>query len=265
MTTTTTSPMTNLYDVLDVEPSSSPDEIRAAWRTAVAELDPTDRRFRVYNQAAEVLLDSRRRASYDEEFEHVATGPSGLPRSSRASSLRSRSGRSAAAPPRRDALTRAWLIVALAAATAVMLGYVGVTLTQPSEASVATDTDAAQAAAERAIVPILSYDARDLARSEARATALMTASEQEQYRRLFAVIRENAPRTGTVVRAQYVASGVVRGGTDQVDVLMFVNQRTTNHQHPKVPVVYKSQVTVTMVEVGGQWLVDGLHTTSTGS
>ena len=131
MTTTTTSPMTNLYDVLDVEPSSSPDEIRAAWRTAVAELDPTDRRFRVYNQAAEVLLDARRRASYDEEFEHVATGPSELPRSSRASSLRSRSGRSAAAPPRRDVLTRAWLIVALAAATAVVLGYVGVALTQP--------------------------------------------------------------------------------------------------------------------------------------
>ena len=74
----------------------------------------------------------------------------------------------------------------------------------------------------------------------------MTSSEQEQYRRLFAVIRQNAPRTGTVVRAQYVASGVVRTGTDQVDVLVFVNQRTTNHQHPKVPVVYKSQVTVTM-------------------
>ena len=129
----------------------------------------------------------------------------------------------------------------------------------------ATDTDAAQAAAEQAIVPVLSYDARDLAGSEARATAVMTSSEQEQYRRLFAVIRQNAPRTGTVVRAQYVASGVVRSGTDQVDVLLFVNQRTTNHQHPKVPVVYKSQVTVTMAKVGGQWLVDGLHTTGDGS
>jgi Mce-associated membrane protein len=130
---------------------------------------------------------------------------------------------------------------------------------------VASDTDAAQAAAERAIVPVLSYDARDLAGSEARATAVMTSSEQEQYRRLFAVIRQNAPRTGTVVRAQYVASGLVRTGTDQVDVLLFVNQKTTNRQHPKVPVVYKSQVTVTMVRVGGQWLVDGLHTNSDGS
>ena len=45
------------YAVLGVAPDASADEIRAAWRSAVADLDPTDRRFRVYNQAAEVLLD----------------------------------------------------------------------------------------------------------------------------------------------------------------------------------------------------------------
>ena len=56
------------YDVLDVEPTAAVDEIRAAWRRAVAELDPTDRRFRVYNQAAEVLLDPDRRAAYDAEL-----------------------------------------------------------------------------------------------------------------------------------------------------------------------------------------------------
>ena len=42
---------------------------------------------------------------------------------------------------------------------------------------------------------------------------------------------------------------------------MFVNQVTRNKQHPKVPVVYKNQVTVTMAKVGGQWLVDDLTTT----
>jgi Mce-associated membrane protein len=253
MTTLTSSPMTNLYDVLDVDPASSPEVIRAAWRAAVADLDPTDRRFRVYNQAAEVLLDPERRCAYD-VAERRRTG-----RSETAASLLARRQRTPT-----DGVP-AWLIVALAVVTAILLGYVGVTLTQPSDASVANDSDAAQAAAEQAIVPVLSYDARDLAASEARATAVMTSSEKEQYRRLFAVIRQNAPRTGTVVRAQYVASGVVRTGTDQVDVLVFVNQRTTNHQHPKVPVVYKSQVTVTMAKVGGQWLVDGLHTTSDGT
>jgi Mce-associated membrane protein len=270
MTTQTTSPMTNLYDVLDVDPTSTPEEIRGAWRAAVAELDPTDRRFRVYNQAAEVLLDPERRSAYD-VAERRRTG-----RREPEASLLAREGSVVGSSEpedepdadhhdrRRDGVP-AWLLVAVAAVTAVLLGFVGVALATPSGAAVRSDTDAAQAAAERAIVPVLSYDARDLAGSEARATAVMTSSEQEQYRRLFAVIRQNAPRTGTVVRAQYVASGVVRSGTDQVDVLLFVNQRTTNHQHPKVPVVYKSQVTVTMVRVGGQWLVDGLHTSSDGS
>jgi Mce-associated membrane protein len=52
----------------------------------------------------------------------------------------------------------------------------------------------------------------------------------------------------------------VRSGTDRVDVLVFVNQRTTNKQHPSTPVIYKSQVTMTMAKVGGAWLVDGLST-----
>jgi Mce-associated membrane protein len=65
-----------------------------------------------------------------------------------------------------------------------------------------------------------------------------------------------------VVKAKYLASGIVRSGTDRVDVLVFVNQVTTNKQHPKQPVVYKNQVTVTMAKVGGDWLVDDLTTNS---
>jgi Mce-associated membrane protein len=68
------------YDVLDVEPTATEDEIRSAWRTAVADLDPTDRRFRVFNQAAEVLLDPARRATYDAELA-VEAEPSSPPES----------------------------------------------------------------------------------------------------------------------------------------------------------------------------------------
>ena len=53
------------YDLLGVEPDASADEIRAAWKTAIADLDPGDRRFRALNEAAEVLLDKDRRAAYD--------------------------------------------------------------------------------------------------------------------------------------------------------------------------------------------------------
>lgn len=58
----------NLYDVLDVDESASSDEIRAAWKSAIADLDPGDRRFRAFNDAAGVLLDADRRAAYDAEL-----------------------------------------------------------------------------------------------------------------------------------------------------------------------------------------------------
>jgi Mce-associated membrane protein len=74
------------------------------------------------------------------------------------------------------------------------------------------------------------------------------------------VIRDNAPKTGTVVRAKYLASGVVRTGAGRVDVLVFVNQVTYNNQHPRTPVIYKNQATVTMEKVGNDWLVDNIVT-----
>jgi Mce-associated membrane protein len=54
-----------------------------------------------------------------------------------------------------------------------------------------------------------------------------------------------------------VASGIVRSGTDRVQVLVFVNRPTTNKQ-TRVPVVYKDQVTLTMERVDGEWLVDDM-------
>lgn len=56
------------YDVLGVDDDATADEIRAAWQEAVAGLDPTDRRFKQRNRAAEVLLDPTRRARHDAEL-----------------------------------------------------------------------------------------------------------------------------------------------------------------------------------------------------
>jgi Mce-associated membrane protein len=271
----------NWYDVLDVDPTATSDEIRTAWRAAVADLDPTDRRFRVYNQAAEVLLDPDRRTAYDaglaaeqadqaqpesEPEQSVTADPvvvtgsdSEVEASSRRRSVRSFVPRLGDG---RVPLVPGWALVVLAGLVAASLVVAGVLLSKPSDAAAEDDTQAAQAAAERAIVPLLSYDAHHLDQSASAAQPYMTTNEKEQYDKLFAVIRQNAPRTGTVVQAKYLASGIVRSGTDRVDVLVFVNQVTRNKQHPKVPVVYKNQVTVTMAKVGGDWLVDDLNTNS---
>ena len=153
-----------------------------------------------------------------------------------------------------------WLLVVVAAVAALVVGVSAVlAVTEPSDASVADATRQAQAGAERAIVPVLSYDASDMDGSRKAAEAYLTADYRKQYDRLFAVLEENAGRTGTVVTAEVVASGIVRSGDDRVSVLLFVNRPTTN-KNVKEPVVYKDQVTVTMQKVGDSWLVDDLVT-----
>src|SRR4051812_19178621 len=142
------------YDLLDVEPRSSVDEIRNAWRAAVADLDPTDRRFRVYNEAAEVLLDPARRAAYDAELERG--------RSDEAEPRRNDPSEPEASSLARDHSLLAWavpgwLLTAVAGVTALAVACVLVLLSRPTSAAVEGNAQAAQAAAERAIVPLLSY------------------------------------------------------------------------------------------------------------
>ena len=257
MSTTTlakTAPATpSWYDLLDVDPTASDADVKAAWKAAIADLEPGDRRFQVLNHAAEVLLDRRRRRAYDAELaaqapedEDVSTGPAD------------------AAPRRTARVVPGRLLVAVAAVTAAIVGAATVlAVTAPSDASVADATRSAQSAAERAIVPILSYDAAHLDQDQQAAEGFMTADYRRQYDKLFEVIKANAPKTGTVVSAQVVASGIVRSGDDRVSVLLFVDRPTTNKQTGNgsgEPVVYKDQVTVTLQKVGDDWLVDDLVT-----
>ena len=161
-----------------------------------------------------------------------------------------------------------WLLVAVAAVAALVVGACAVVAsTAPSDASIADATRQAQSSAERAIVPILSYDASqpgNLEDDQRAAEGFMTDDYRAEYAKLFEVIKANAPETGTKVSTEVIASGVVRSGDDRVSVLVFVNRPTTNKQL-KEPVVYKDQVTVTMQRVGDDWLVDDLVTSPAGS
>lgn len=285
------------YDVLGVEPDAEESEIRAAWRAGIAELDPTDRRFRALSQAAEVLLDPDRRAAHDAalaaeaEAEAASDGPAPdsdedadeavvvpapvAPKAEPAPSRRSlKKQRASSAAPAVEALEPAepaparerrvvptWALLvagALAIAlsvTAAIIGFSG------SSSSVVDDADAEQAeqAAVRAVAPVLSYDYRNLDEDSAAARTYMTASYQKQYDQTFAVVKENAPGLKAVVSAEVVDAGIVRTGPDRVEVLVFVNRPTSN-KRTTAPVVFKDQVTVTMVRDGDSWLIDDLAT-----
>jgi Mce-associated membrane protein len=139
------------YDVLDVDLGATETEVRSAWKAAIADLEPTDRRFRLLNQAAEVLLDRDRRSAYDAEL-----------LTAELDAHRDDSARADVPPepPLPGWVTPGWLLVAVAAVAAVVVGASAVLVaTAPSDASVADATRQAQSSAERAIVPILSYDA----------------------------------------------------------------------------------------------------------
>jgi Mce-associated membrane protein len=270
------------YDLLGVEPGAGEAEIRSAWKAAIADLDPSDRRFRVLNRAAEVLLDPEQRAAYDAElavdgpvdddeavalgFETGASAPSSTsgesPFSTSGASDSSTSGHS----ERGQRVVPGWALVVAGVVAALVVGACTLlAVTSPSDASIAASTRDAQSTAERAIVPILSYDGSkkgDLDADQLAAEAYMTADYKKEYAKLFQVIKDNAPETKTVVTAEVVASGIVRSGDDRVSVLVFVNRPTTNKLDSE-PVVYKDQVTVTLQRVGNNWLVDDLVTSPT--
>jgi Mce-associated membrane protein len=232
------------YDVLDVAPDASPDEVRAAWRAAIADLDPTDHRFAALNQAAEVLLEPARRAAYDAELAPPQPVEAGGPTAERARGV-----------------IPAWLLIAVAAAVLIVAGvatYLYVVV--PSDQSVEDATSAAQSAAERAVVPILSFDAKHLDESRAAAEQYLTGDYRKDYDQLFdGIIEQNAPSTGTVLKAALIRSSIVRASNDRVQVFALVNQTRTN-KTSKRPAVYQQWVTMTMEKVDGDWLVAAMDT-----
>jgi Mce-associated membrane protein len=253
----------SLYDLLDVAPDATRDEIRAAWKSAISELDPTDRRFRAYNQAAEVLLDPQQRREYDARLTASASASASAeaeqpgPTGEHPGAVLTRPPRAGIARSTRPVVPT-WALAALAAVTAVSVGASAwLWFGTPSDVAVEESTRAAQSAAERAIGPILSYNALHLDEDQRAAQAYLTSDYRKEYDKVFAVIKQNAPDTKTVVKADVIASGIVRPGADLVDVLLFVNRPTTNRQTTE-PQVYKDQVTVTMKRVDGEWLVEDM-------
>jgi Mce-associated membrane protein len=155
-----------------------------------------------------------------------------------------------------------WLLAGLGALAAGLVVATAWTWTRGESAGDDSAARAAQVAAERAVVPVLSYDYESLEADQREAQALMTGGYREEYDKLFTVLEDNAPQTQTKVSASVVASGVVRASDDRVQVLVFVDRPTTNKLNAE-PVVYKDQVTVSMQRVDGDWLVDDLITSPT--
>ena len=210
------------YDLLGVDPAASADKVRAAWRAAIADLDPTDRRFRGLQPgcggAPRPASAGRRttRSCAQPSAPHDEPRTPGRPQREqpdRRPPPRPRPG----APGRAAGSCRAGCCVASRCSPRIAGGRpASWPHHSPRTPRSQESTRDAQSAAERAIVPILSYDAAAPRRDQQAAESYLTADYRKKYDQLFEVIKQNAPRTKTVVTAEVVASGVVRSGDDRV-------------------------------------------------
>jgi Mce-associated membrane protein len=256
------------YDVLDVPRDASSEDVRAAWKDRIADLGPGDRRFDTLNRAAKVLLDPPARAAYDETLPLVEEGRQARHEPEADEQPGLVTGASAPSSTSETSSTSGlrgvptWLLAGLGVLAAGLVVATAWTWTRGGSAGDDSAARAAQVAAERAVVPVLSYDYESLEADQREAQALMTGGYREEYDKLFTVLEDNAPQTQTKVSASIVASGVVRASDDRVQVLVFVDRPTTNKLNAE-PVVYKDQVTVSMQRVDGDWLVDDLITSPT--
>jgi Mce-associated membrane protein len=259
----------NWYDLLDVDRDATPGEIRTAWKAAIADLEPDDRRFRVYNEAGAVLLDPERRAAYDatltadeapDEAPVEADAEPAAEEPEPEGAIAATDETPAAADPgerSRRANVLVWLTAVLAVVAVAVVATTVYAWTRPDP----VDEDAARAAARAAVVPVLSFDYRTLDEDAAAARTYLTSSFREEYDKTFTLLESNAPRTKTVVATEDpLADAVVRSSRDRVEVLLYVNQPTTNAQGTTT---YRNQVTLKMKLVDGTWLVDGLTTNLT--
>ncbi|MET0839818.1 MAG: DnaJ domain-containing protein, partial [Marmoricola sp.] len=210
----TETPDPTWYDVLDVPRDASDEEIRAAWRNSTDRFGPgtSSGQFRMFNQAADVLLDPERRAAYDRSLAAPGVGsepestpppPGPLPeatpdgvtrdpdapadapsaRQRRREERRTARAQRAEARPVEPASRLQWLVAAgLAVLLLVALGvaaYYGLRTRQDGQ--VADARAAAPTSAERAAKAVLSYDYRQLDADEERAKEYLTPSYAKEF------------------------------------------------------------------------------------
>jgi Mce-associated membrane protein len=294
---TTSAPNPTWYDVLGVSRDASPAEIKAAWRHATDKFEPGSGsgQFRMFNDAADVLLDPERREAYDASLDAdrtqaqppastaedsappppppvdespdaatTHTDPKAERRRERAE-RRAEKGATRSATPYEPASRRAGILLAvLALLTVAALVAAGFFALQVREdARTADARDEAPGAAETAAKAILSYDYRRLPADRKRAKAFLTPKYQKEYDKTFRQLEKQkdgsagaAIQTKTSVTADVLGSGVMDADPDTARVLVFVNQ--VSKRPGRDPQQFQNRVAMTMKQVEDRWLVEDL-------
>jgi Mce-associated membrane protein len=153
-----------------------------------------------------------------------------------------------------------WRIVSLAVLVLLVAGAGFWDASLASQQSQTQQTqnaeNAAMAAATTDVGQILSYDYQHLTADLAQASRDTTGEFNSQFAVLATeLISPAATQQHTITKATVPDVSVVSATGNQVVVLAFVDQSTTDKSQPKAQ-KNVSQVKVTMQNVGGRWLVE---------
>ena len=279
----TTSPNPTWYDVLGVSRDASPAEIKAAWRNATDKFEPGTGagQFRMFNEAADVLLDPERRSAYDASLDGAPTTgettdvPPPPPAPVEETPEKPKKTKKQWKPkkertPRptgKPASTRAKALVAVLALLTVGAVVLAVVfgLQVRKDAQVADARDEAPAAAERAVKEVFGYDYRTLPADRKRAESFLTGDYKKEYERTATALekqKDGAPglavQTKAVVTSTPLGSAVVAAEGDAAQVLVYVN--LTSKKADADPQIFQNRVMLNMRKDGDRWLVSKVTT-----
>ena len=292
---TPATPTPTWYDVLGVSREATPEEIKAAWRHATDRFEPGSGsgQFRMFSDAADVLLDPERRRAYDATLDSPPPAPA--PQARTESSERepvlapepdarvedtstaepveepapqqkseSRTGFGAALTRTLGGFSAVTLTVLAVLTVAVLVLVVVLGIKVQQEAAIQSAREEAPAAAESAVKALFSYDYRNLDADRKRAQGYMDPTFAKKYLRNFDALKKQkdgtpglAVQAKAVVDASVQGSGVVDAESDVARVLVFVN--VVSRKAGGDPQIFQNRVAMTMRKEGDRWLVSNVN------
>lgn len=249
------------YDVLGVDRGADSEEIRAAWKSSIADLDPTDRRFGLYNEAAGVLLDAEKRREYDAALP-ATPEPDAAVGEDVADDGSSTEAGAAPTDPEVDETGGPGLDVPLkllAALTVLLLVVLAVAATLHFTFDDPADTEASMAearkAAENSVAKVVAYDYKSPETSHDQAMRVLTGDLKTDYDAVWNdAVAPNLEKSKATLTSTVTATGLVRSssGGDRVKVLTVLQVHAVNAEGTQDALV---TVTATMVNQDGTWLI----------
>ncbi|GAA4546441.1 hypothetical protein [Pseudonocardia xishanensis] len=150
------------------------------------------------------------------------------------------------------------VIAALVAALAVIAAVTFAALT--AYRSHITDTARTEAteAARTSVAQVLSYSPQTVDADMARARENVTGDFATEFNGLLGSLVQPAVTQGLTTTTTATRAGVVEASPSQVQVLLYLEQRTTRPDTQ--PTANASKALVTMTDVDGRWLISDLRT-----